>query len=156
MNAAIVSALAALGGSTVGAFAPVMSNYVIQRSQTDREILNRHITERETLYLDFIKESSHLYADSVGQSLANTDSIVALYALVGCIRLVASRPVLQAAEDLIKVIMRQYGEPNLSAEQIRTSALLANSGPLDKFSSACRKELEDLLRHRSVRHGGRR
>ena len=98
MNPAIISALAALGGSSVGALAPVLSNFILQRSVTQRDLLNRQISQRETLYSDFINEASRIYAKSVTHDLENMDELVSLYALVSRIRLMATEPVVRAAE----------------------------------------------------------
>ena len=145
MNPAIVSALAALGGSSVGALAPVLSNFILQRSVTQRDLLNRQISQRETLYSDFINEASRAYAKSVTHDLDDMDEIVALYALVSRIRLMATEPVVRAAESFVKLIVMHYGEPNLTVEQIRFAALSAKAEPLDLFSLACRKELRMIL-----------
>ena len=144
MNPAIISALAALGGSSVGAVAPVFSNYVSQRSLARRELLNRQVALRETLYVDFIKEASRAYADSMTNVLETIDELVSLYALVSRIRLIASKPVLKAAEALVKVIVHHYGEPNLTVAQLRDAAL-SSADPLDVFSTACRRELQEIL-----------
>jgi hypothetical protein len=146
MDNAIVSVSAALTGSTVGGLAPVLSNYVLQRGQTRRDLLTQQISQRETLYSDFIKEASRLYANSVTHSLEDLDDLVSLYALVSRIRLLASEPVLQAAEAFVRRIVVNYGEANLTVEQIRAAALSAKAEPLDAFSLACRLELRDILR----------
>jgi predicted methyltransferase len=146
MNPAIISALAALGGSSVGALAPVLSNFVLQRSVTQRDLLNRQISQRETLYSDFINEASRIYAKSVTNNLEEMDELVSLYALVSRIRLMASEPVVRAAEAFVKLIVTHYGEPNLTVEQIRSAALSAKAEPLDVFSLACRKELRMILK----------
>lgn len=145
MNTTIIGALAALCGSSIGAMAPVLSSYVLQRSVAQRELSNREIGLRETLYADFIKEASRIYLVSVTHALEDLNDLVALYALVSRIRLFASEPVMCAAEDLVKRIVERYGNPNLTAEQIRAAALSAKADPLDVFSYACRKELRDLL-----------
>ena len=146
MNPAIISALAALGGSSVGAIAPVLSNYVFQRSLARRELLNRQVTLRETLYSEFIKEASHAYADSMTHSLDTFDELVALYALVSRIRLLASKPVLHAAEAFVRQIVLHYGETNMSVEELRAAAMSSKADPLDVFSTACRTELQEILR----------
>jgi predicted methyltransferase len=146
MNPAIISALAALGGSSVGALAPVLSNFVLQRSVTQRDLLNRQISQRGTLYSDFINEASRIYAKSVTNNLEEMDELVSLYALVSRIRLMASEPVVRAAEAFVKLIVTHYGEPNLTVEQIRSAALSAKAEPLDVFSLACRKELRMILK----------
>jgi hypothetical protein len=145
MNPAIISALAALGGSSVGALAPVLSNFILERSVTRRELLNRQITQRETLYSDFINEASRIYAKSVTRNLDGTDELVSLYALVSRIRLMATEPVVHEAETFVKLIVTRFGEPNLTFEQMRAAALSTQGEPLDRFSLACRTELRSIL-----------
>ncbi len=145
MNPAIISALAALGGSSVGALAPVLSNFVLQRSMTQRDLLNSQISQREVLYSDFINEASRIYAKSVMHDLEDMDELVSLYALVSRIRLLATEPVVNAAETFVRLVITHYGEPNLTVEQIRSAALSAKADPLDVFSLACRKELRMIL-----------
>jgi hypothetical protein len=145
MNSAMISILAALSGTAVGSLAPVLSNYVLQRSATERDLLNRQLGQRESLYSDFIKEASRLYADAMIHELDDLNDIVSLYALVSRIRLLASEPVVRAAEDFIKLIVQHYGDPNLTLEEIRTAALSQKADPLDVFSFACRRELRDIL-----------
>jgi len=145
MNPAIVGALAALGGSSVGALAPVLSNIILQRGATQRDLLNRQIVQRETLYSDFINEASRIYVKSVTHNLEDLDELVSLYALVSRIRLMATEPVVRAAESFVKLIVTRYGEPNLTLEEMRAAALSAEADPLDIFSRACRKELRMIL-----------
>jgi hypothetical protein len=146
MNPATINILAALGGTAVGSLAPVLSNYVLQRSVTQRDLLNRQLGQREVLYSDFIKEASRLYADAIIHELDDLNGLVSLYALVSRIRLLASEPVVRAAEEFVKLIVQHYGDPNLTVEQMRTAVLSQKTDPLDIFSSACRKELRDTLR----------
>ena len=146
MNTTLIGALAALGGSSVGAIAPVFSSYVLQRSVTQREVSNREIAQRETLYGDFIQEASRTYLVSLTHVLEDLDDLVSLYALVSRIRLFASKEVVLAAEDLVKRIVEHYGSPNLTVDQVRAAALSSKADPLEVFSFACRKEIRDLLR----------
>ena len=146
MNPAIINILAALSGTAVGSLAPVLSNYVLQRSVTQRDLLNRQLGQRENLYSDFIKEASSLYADAILHELNDLNALVSLYALVSRIRLLATDPVVRAAEDFVKLIVKHYGDPNLTLEEIRTAALSEKAEPLDVFSFACRKELRDILK----------
>ena len=145
MNPAMINVLAALSGTAVGSLAPVLSNYVLQRSVTQRDLLNRQLGQREVLYSDFIKEASRLYADAMIHELNDLNDVVSLYALVSRIRLLATEPVVRAAEDFVKLIVKHYGDPNLTLEEIRTTALSQKGEPLDVFSFACRKELRNIL-----------
>jgi hypothetical protein len=150
LNAAIVNILAALSGTAVGSLAPVLSNCVLQKSITQRDLLNRQLGQRETLYSDFIQEASRLYVDAMIHDLDGLNDLVGLFALVSRIRLLASPHVVKAAEDFVKIIVRNYGEPNITLEEMRASALSSKVDPLAVFSSACRKELRDILRHSQV------
>jgi hypothetical protein len=64
---------------------------------------------------------------------------------VSRIRLLASEPVLKAAEILVRQIVKQYGEPNLTIEETRAAAIAPKADPLDVFTFACRGELEEIL-----------
>ncbi|ADV82533.1 hypothetical protein [Terriglobus saanensis] len=146
MNPAALNVIAALSGTALGSFAPILSNYVLQKSITQRDLLNRQLGLRESLYSDFIQNASRLYADAMIHELSELNELVALYALVSRIRLLATPPVVRAAEEFVKMIVRHYGEPNITVDQIRSSALAAKADPLAVFSAACCKELRDILR----------
>ena len=79
MNPVAISALAALGGSAVGALAPVLSSVLVQRSAARRELANRMVASREALYSDFIKEASRLLVASVTHNLENLGDLVSVY-----------------------------------------------------------------------------
>jgi hypothetical protein len=68
MDNTLTSALAALGGSVIGATTPVLSNFVLQRSLTQRELTNREIAQREDLYAEFIRQGTACYAKALSQS----------------------------------------------------------------------------------------
>ena len=48
-NSSVINIIAALSGTVVGSLAPVVSNYVLQKSITQRDLLNRQLSQRETL-----------------------------------------------------------------------------------------------------------
>jgi predicted lysophospholipase L1 biosynthesis ABC-type transport system permease subunit len=52
MNHAIISALACLCGSVVGAIAPILGNYLFQKSLPQQYLLNPRIVQCQTLYSD--------------------------------------------------------------------------------------------------------
>ena len=145
MDPALTSALAALGGSFIGAMAPVLSNYVIQKSQTSRDLINHQLLQRETLYTEFIRDAARLYAKSLTEELKVLDELVALYTLISRLRLVASDQVLRAAEEIVAVINRQFAQENLTIEQIEAQARSGLADPLGPFSAACRRELLDIF-----------
>jgi hypothetical protein len=150
MNSAVLSTLAALGGSSIGALGPIVSNYVLQRGQTQRDLLLRQIADREALYSDFINEASRIYVHSQIHSLECPEDLVPLHALVRRIRLLASDAVVKAAESVVKQTITQYNGPNRTLEQIRADAVSGAEDPLDKFSFACRDELQSIARRGAV------
>jgi hypothetical protein len=144
MDSAMMSVLAALSGSIIGASTPVISNFVLQRSVAQREMTNREIAQREELYSEFIRQGTACYAKALSHSLDDIDDLVAMYALVNRIRLFASGCVLKAAETFVRTLVERYAQKNMSIEQITTMALEQHSDPLNDFAFKCRTELRRL------------
>src|ERR1700761_301236 len=144
MDNTLRSVLAALGGSLIGASAPILSNFVLARSATQREMTNREIAQREELYSEFIRQGTGCYAKALSHSLENIDEIVAMYALVNRIRLFASPSVLEAAEAFVKKLVARYDEKNMTIEQIKSVALEQHADPLNDFALKCRSELREV------------
>jgi hypothetical protein len=147
MTPAEVSALAALAGSAIGGITPIISNHVIQRSLTRREMLGRELAERQTLYSEFLRFAGTVYVQATTTSLEKVDDLIDLYTLVGRIRLVGSQPVIKAAEDFASLVTKLYGEKNLTLEALREATLQPHVDPLYDFSSRCREEIHHLLTH---------
>lgn len=91
MNAAIVSALAALAGSALGALTPITTNHFLQKSQTQRELLTGSYGFVKILYSQFIQAAARVYGSAVTSNLERLDDVVELYAFVGRIRLISRR-----------------------------------------------------------------
>jgi hypothetical protein len=149
MNAAELSALAALGGSALGGITPLVSNYFIQRGLTQRELLSRELAERQTLYSEFIQYATKVYVSAATRQLEDLDELVVLYALVSRIRLFASNPVIEAAEEFATRVTKRYGEKDLSMEDLRNATLTPHADPLNVFSTRCREEMRAFLRNGS-------
>ena len=99
MDGAVVSALAALGGSAFGGITPLLSNFLIQRGMTEREIMSRELVSRQTLYSDFIQLGTRIYVSASTKEVDDADELVALYALISRMRLFASEPVIKASRS---------------------------------------------------------
>ena len=91
MDAAIITALAAVSGSIVGGLASFATTYFTQRNQAHRDFLSRDVAHREELYSQFIKEATNLYADSLDKTLENPAAVIGMYSLIGRIRLIGRR-----------------------------------------------------------------
>jgi hypothetical protein len=149
MDGAVIGALAALGGSAFGGITPILSNYLIQRGMTEREMLSRELVSRQTLYSDFIQFGTRLYVNATTKELDDADELVALYALISRMRLFASAPVIEAAEQFATQMTQRFGEAAMTIEALRNATLTHRVDPLNVFSSRCREELRLLFRHRS-------
>ena len=140
---ASLSAMAAIFGSLTGALASSVSTWITQRHQDRRDLLARRIFHREQLYSDFISESARVIADAMQHNFQDPSMLLPAYALLSRMRLSSSPDVLASGELIIQHIIRTYSEPNLTPEEIRSSAD-ERQDPLREFSSICRAELEAM------------
>jgi hypothetical protein len=145
MDSAMITAIAALGGSMVGAMGTFVGSSITQRYHDRRDLLANQIARREALYSDFISESARLLVDALENNIVDPKNLIPAYALLSRIRLCSSPGVLAAAEDVMKDIIETYPKPNLTAEQIR-SGTIRDDTPLKTFSEICRSELESVQR----------
>jgi hypothetical protein len=152
MEPAAISALAAVLGSAVGGSATIVTAWVTQRTQGRRTLVLAEIRKREQLYAEFISECSHAAIDALDHTLDDPAKLFKVYALENRIRLTSSDEVVEAADQAIKRIVRQYFTPNLGPDGLRELALTSftdavrREDPLRPFSEACRKELRGLRR----------
>jgi hypothetical protein len=145
MNSAMITALAAIAGSLVGALGSAVGTWITARHQDRRDLLGKQIARREALYSDFIGESARLLVDAMQHNASDLQKLLPVFALLSRIRLSSSELVLQKAEDVIKTIVSTYPQPNLTPEQIESQAVDGHD-PLREFSDTCRGELDTLQR----------
>ena len=100
MDNAIVSATAAVLGSLVGGSATIATAWITQKTASKRELIQREMRKRETLYAEFIAECAKLLVDAFAHTLDKPDTLLPLYALTNRVRLSASQPVLAEAEPV--------------------------------------------------------
>jgi hypothetical protein len=150
MDSSIITAVAAAGGSLVGAAATIVATWITQRTQRAHAEREEHLRSREALYGEFITEASRLTVEALGHSLERPETFVKLYGIMGRIRLVAAEAVLDAAEACTRRIIDLYARPNLTVEQIRLAFERDRLDPVRDFSVACRQEL------RAIAGGGSR
>ncbi len=145
MNTGVITGLAAISGSIVGALGSAVGTWITQRFQDRRDLLGKQIVRREALYSDFIGESARLLVDAMEHNDRDIQKMIPVYALLSRIRLSSSEPVLQTAEQIIKTILNTYPQPNLTPEQIESRAVNGQN-PLREFSDSCRAELDWMQR----------
>lgn len=136
-------AMAALFGSLVGSLGSSASTWITQRHADQRDLLARRIFYRVQLYSEFITESTRVLVDALENNFKDPNQLIPAYALLNRIRLTASKEVFASAESVVREIVKDYSEPNLTPEQIRSKALQGND-PLKQFSETCRAELDSM------------
>jgi len=123
MNSGLITALAAISGSLVGALSSAIGTSIVQKHQDRRDLVAKMIVRREALYSDFIAESARLLVDASQQNVGDPQKLIPVYALLSRIRLSSSPRVLGTAEEVIKTILNAYEQPNLTPQQIQTRSL---------------------------------
>src|SRR5215468_1744347 len=108
MNSVMITALAAISGSLVGAFGSAIGTWITARHQDRRNLLGNTIARREGLYSDFIGESARLVVDAMQHNASDVQRLLPVYALLSRIRLSSSEPVLREAEQVIRHIVSTY------------------------------------------------
>ena len=144
MDAAYVSAFAALAGAAIGGLTSFATSWLIQRAQARMQQLAHKLTRREELYKDFIEEASRLYADSLIHDTPDVSQLIRLYAMISLMRVVSPTTIVEGAEKVGRMIVNTYLEPNKTFPELRD---MVNSGvmdPLRDFSEACREEIQRL------------
>ncbi|HEX3974514.1 MAG TPA: hypothetical protein VHX19_24480 [Stellaceae bacterium] len=140
MNAAILSALSALFGSSIGAIASIGTTWLSQHYQTRMQRVSQDQARRSELFSQFIDVASKLYVDALVHELTDIAVIMPLYALKSQINLFAARATCAAAEDVVQRIVETYYEPNWDLKR-RPVARNSNPDLLVAFTMACRAEL---------------
>jgi hypothetical protein len=144
VDSSLVTATAAGLGSLVGAAASITTTWLSQRTQSRRAYAEWKQRERESLFKDFINEASRLAIDALTHSMERPDSMMKLYAILSCIRLVSGQDVVRQGESCCRRIVEQYGRPNLTTDEVRAAVAADRAeelDPLKTFSNACRNEL---------------
>lgn len=145
MNSVMITTLAAITGSLVGAMGSAVGTWITARHQDRRDLLGKQIARKEALYSDFIGESARLLIDAMQHNTSDLQTMLPVYALLSRIRLSSSKAVLQKAEQVIEIVLSTYPQPNLTIEQIQSQAVNGHD-PLRTFSDTCRTELDLLQR----------
>ncbi len=145
MNPAYISALAALAGATIGGLTSFATSWLTQRTQ----LLNAHReaekAKLEALYSDFIAEAARLFGDALSHQTDDAAAMVRLYAMVGRMRLVSDRTVIDAAVRVEDTLVETYLGPNRT---LREALEYAHKGGMDfltEFGEAARKDLAARL-----------
>ena len=144
MNVAYLSALSALAGSAIGAFATFATTWLTQRYQGEMQRRVQESGRREKLFGDFIDHASVLLADALTHSLDDPSKLVPLYAVMAKLRLFASSKTIGAADAAMRRIVQIYYSPNTNFQD-QVSVQSGHFDVLRDFTDCSRAELRDVL-----------
>jgi hypothetical protein len=148
MNPAYISAFAALAGSAIGALASFATTWLTQHVQERAARLVQEKSRRERVYGEFINEASRLLADALTHHLEDPSKMVALYAIMGKLRLFAPTNVVARAEEVMGQIVEIYDLPNADFRNPSERPAQHRVDILRTFGETCRDDL-----HRCGRRG---
>jgi hypothetical protein len=141
MDANSLTALAGLAGAVIGGLTSFGTTWVSQQSQLREQNVNAARKRRESLYVEFIKEASRLYADALSHERDDIADLVNLFAIAAHVRMISPETVIAAADTVIGAIIDAYHGPNRSLGEMRKFAADGGMDPLRCFSLASRMEL---------------
>jgi hypothetical protein len=142
MEAAYISAMAALAGTAVGGLTSFATAWTTQQAQTKAQRLASEREKREILFGKFLDEAAKLYADSLQTKREDLSALIGIFALANRIRLICSQRVIESADTVNRIIFNAYLAPNLTLEEVRANWVDQQVDPLRDFSEACREELQ--------------
>ena len=142
MDTGYISALAALAGSTIGAFATLATTWLNQTYQSRIQRISNERARREKLFGDFINEAALAYTDSMVNTLENPSRLVNLYALKSRISLFSNHDVLQEAERVLHTITNRYFDKKIKYSEMDPKEA-TQFDLLRDFTKACKRELKN-------------
>jgi hypothetical protein len=144
MDAAYVSAFAALAGAAIGGLTSFLTSWVSQRAQARAQQLAHKLTRREELYKGFVEEASKLYADSLVHDTPDVSQLIRLYAMISMMRALSPTTIVENADKVARMIVNTYLAPNKTFPELRDMVNSGTIDPLRDFSEACREEFHRL------------
>jgi hypothetical protein len=141
LNPAYLSALSALAGATIGGLTSFATSWTTQRAQLRDAHREAEKTKLEALYSNFIAEAARLYGDALTRQTEEIIGLVQLYAMVGHMRLVSDRAVVDAAMRVEDTIIETYLGPNRTLHELMDFAHKGGMDLLSEFGEASRRDL---------------
>src|SRR6266516_3323874 len=110
-NTGYITALAALGGATLGGLTSFATSWTTLRTQMKAQRSANSKSNRQKLYKAFIDDAAKTYGDALIHDKLETTGLIDLHALVSRMRIVSSQPVIESAIKVVKVKSDTYSRP---------------------------------------------
>jgi hypothetical protein len=147
MDAAYISAFAALAGTAIGGLTSFATSWTTQQAQARAQRLAVERDARAALFGRFLDEAAKLYSDALQSRRDDITAMIGIYALINRIRLISSPQVVEAADTVARIIVDAYLASNITMEEMRANWIDRHVDPLRDFSEACRQELQTFGRY---------
>jgi hypothetical protein len=144
MDAAYITAFAALAGTAIGGLASFATSWVTQQAATRAQRIAAEKDARAALFGRFLDEAAKLYSDALQNRRDDVTPLMGIYGLTNRIRLISSPKVVEAADTVVRIIVDAYLAPNMTMAQMRENWIDRHVDPLRDFAEACRKELQSF------------
>jgi hypothetical protein len=141
LNAAYISGLSALLGAAIGGMTSFATSWSTQQAQLRHAHREAEKAKLEELYSDFIAEAARLFGDAMTHQTEDITTLVRLYAMIGRMRLISDRAVIDAAVRVEDAIIETYLGPNHTLHEMIGHVQSGALDVLSDFSEACRKDL---------------
>ena len=141
MHPDYVSAFAALAGALIGGLTSFATSWLTQRAQLLSAHREAEKAKLEALYTDFIAEAARLFGDALSHQTDDPTAMVRLYAMVGRMRLISDRAVVDAATRVEDTLAETYLGPTRTLRETMEFAHKGGMNFLTEFSEAARKDL---------------
>ena len=145
IDSGYITALAALGGAALGGLTSFATSWTTLRTQMKAQRSASSKSKRQKLYKAFIDDAARIYGDALIHDKLELTGLINLHALVSRMHIVSSRPVIETAVNVVRVITETYSQPNKSPEEIEAMISNGSVDILRSFSEACRDEFEQSL-----------
>ena len=141
MDSSVISTAAGLLGAIIGGLTSFLSSWVTQNVQARNQRLAAESARRQDLYGAFMDELATLYAHALRAEPINYGDLVKVFALKGRITLMASAPVIAAAEAAMKFVVDLYLGPPRTPREMREMMDQTDADAIGDFARTCREEM---------------
>ena len=141
MNPAYISAFAGLAGAIIGGLTSFATTWLTQRAQLRDAHREVEKAKLEALYTDFIAEAARLLGDALTHQTDDVAPLMRIYSMVGRMRLISDRTVVDAAVRVEDTLVETYLGPNRTLRETMEYAHKGGMEFLTEFGEAARKDL---------------
>jgi hypothetical protein len=141
MNPAYISAFAGLAGAIIGGLTSFATTWLTQQTQLRSAHREAERAKLEALYTDFLAEAARLSGDALSHQTDDPAAMVRLYAMVGRMRLISDRAVVDPARRVEDTLVETHLGPNRTLRETLEYAHTGGMNFLTEFGEAARKDL---------------